>query len=195
MSKQEFFANFSGTRTRTHNPKVAGSSPAPAIKKALFGCLFVLKVSGIRTRTHNSRVAGSSPNTAMFLLRSDVLAYHRHESLYMRLSRKWSKTFHSPATVTKYQKQISDPLFDRIDIHIEVPRVDYKKLSGNHLGESSESIRVRIQAARNVQLARFSKIESSNIIANADMRVGGSGRGVAIPPKADDWLSDYRQNC
>ena len=63
-------------------------------------------------------------------------------------------------------------MLDRIDIHIEVPRVDYEKLSGDRLGESSDSIRARVQAARNIQLARFSKLESSNIVANADMRVG-----------------------
>jgi len=63
-------------------------------------------------------------------------------------------------------------LLDRIDIHIEVPRVDYEKLSGDRMGETSESIRKRVQAARNIQLARFSNIESSNIVANADMRVG-----------------------
>jgi magnesium chelatase family protein len=74
--------------------------------------------------------------------------------------------------VTKYQKRISGPLLDRIDIHIEVPRVDYEKLSGDRMGESSESIRARVQAARNIQLERFSNIESSNIVANADMRVG-----------------------
>jgi predicted ATPase with chaperone activity len=37
--------------------------------------------------------------------------------------------------------RISGPLLDRIDIHIEVPRVDYEKLSGDRLGESSEAIR------------------------------------------------------
>ena len=42
--------------------------------------------------------------------------------------------------VTKYQKRISGPLLDRIDIHIEVPAMDYEKLSGDRLGESSESI-------------------------------------------------------
>jgi magnesium chelatase family protein len=76
------------------------------------------------------------------------------------------------AIVTKYQKRISGPLLDRIDIHIEVPRVDYEKLSSDRMGESSESIRTRVQAARNIQLARFSNIESSHIVANADMRVG-----------------------
>jgi magnesium chelatase family protein len=39
------------------------------------------------------------------------------------------------ALVTKYQRRISGPLLDRIDIHIEVPRVDYEKLSGDRVGE------------------------------------------------------------
>jgi magnesium chelatase family protein len=84
------------------------------------------------------------------------------------------------ALVTKYQKRISGPLLDRIDIHIEVPRVDYEKLSGDRVGESSEYIRARVQAARNIQQARFTKppsLFSTNgspwdIVCNADMRVG-----------------------
>jgi len=78
----------------------------------------------------------------------------------------------APAVVTKYQKRISDPLLDRIDIYIEVQRVDYEKLSGDRMGETSEAIRKRVQAARNIQLARFTNIQSSNMVANADMRVG-----------------------
>ena len=57
-------------------------------------------------------------------------------------------------------------------IHIEVPRVDYEKLSGDRMGETSESIRARVQAASNIQLTRFANIELSNIVCNADMRVG-----------------------
>jgi len=84
------------------------------------------------------------------------------------------------AMVTKYQKRISGPLLDRIDIHIEVPRVDYEKLSGDRIGESSECIRARVQAARNIQQARFTNPDSritnngssTDIICNADMRVG-----------------------
>jgi magnesium chelatase family protein len=81
------------------------------------------------------------------------------------------------AVVTKYQKRISGPLLDRIDIHIEVPRVDYEKLSGDRVGESSGSIRARVQAARNIQTKRYSSIRNSNtgllnIVCNADMRVG-----------------------
>ena len=76
----------------------------------------------------------------------------------------------APAVVTKYQKRISGPLLDRIDIHIEVPRVDYEKLSGDRLGETSESIQKRVQAARDVQNQRF--VDVTDIICNADMRVG-----------------------
>ena len=86
---------------------------------------------------------------------------------------------HAPVVVTKYQKRISGPLLDRIDIHIEVPRVDYEKLSGNKVNKSSNAIRQRVQKARNIQQARFtnpdsrlSKTESSNIISNADMHIG-----------------------
>lgn len=77
----------------------------------------------------------------------------------------------APADVTKYQKRISEPLLDRIDIHIEVPRVDYEKLSGDRMGETSESIRKRVQAARNIQQQHFASSQS-DIICNADMRVG-----------------------
>jgi magnesium chelatase family protein len=85
----------------------------------------------------------------------------------------------APAAVTKYQKRISGPLLDRIDIHVEVPRVDYEKLSGDRLGETSEAIRKRVQAARDIQSARFTNPSTisgqrsqSAIVCNADMRVG-----------------------
>ena len=75
--------------------------------------------------------------------------------------------------VTKYQKRISGPLFDRIDIHLEVPRMDYEKLSGAGMRESSESIRAGVRTARDIQRARFSKPDSKHpIYCNAEMRVG-----------------------
>ena len=78
----------------------------------------------------------------------------------------------APAVVAKYQKRIPGTLLDRINIYIEAPRVYYEKLSGDRMGETSEPIRKRVQAARNIKLARFANIESSNIVVNADMRVG-----------------------
>ncbi|MEJ5223585.1 MAG: ATP-binding protein, partial [Anaerolineales bacterium] len=77
----------------------------------------------------------------------------------------------APAAVTKYQKRISGPMLDRIDIHIDVPRVDYDKLSSDRLGEPSAVIRQRVQAARERQSRRFAGLKSAGVVCNADMRV------------------------
>jgi len=68
----------------------------------------------------------------------------------------------SSAMVTKYQKRISGPLLDRIDIHIEVPRLEYEKLSDARLGEPSAVIRARIEAAREIQRQRFKSAPAKN---------------------------------
>jgi magnesium chelatase family protein len=73
----------------------------------------------------------------------------------------------SNVVVTKYQKRISGPLLDRIDIHVEVPRVEYEKLSDHRLGEPSEVIRQRVEAARQVQRERFA---GTGLVCNADMQ-------------------------
>jgi magnesium chelatase family protein len=57
-------------------------------------------------------------------------------------------------------------LLDRIDIHIEVPRVEYEKLSDDRLGEPSQAIRERVEAAREQQRGRF---EGTRLLTNADM--------------------------
>jgi magnesium chelatase family protein len=72
----------------------------------------------------------------------------------------------SMTMVTRYQKRISGPLLDRIDIHVEVPRVDYEKLSSDRLGEPSSAVRARVEAARKRQRARF---EGTPLTCNADM--------------------------
>ena len=73
-------------------------------------------------------------------------------------------------TVTRYQKRISGPMLDRIDIHIEVPRVDFEKLSDSRRGESSDAIRARVEVARQRQRARFAGL-NNGVMTNADMRV------------------------
>ena len=57
--------------------------------------------------------------------------------------------------MARYQKRLSGPLLDRIDIHVEVPRVEYEKLADRGRGEPSAAIRARVEAARQVQRARF----------------------------------------
>ena len=92
----------------------------------------------------------------------------------------------APAVVTKYQKRISGPLLDRIDIHIEVPRVDYEKLSGNKLGETSETIRKRVQTARDIQNHRFAN--STDIVCNADMRIGEVRQFCQLQPEGQSLM-------
>ncbi|KAB8141307.1 YifB family Mg chelatase-like AAA ATPase [Chloroflexia bacterium SDU3-3] len=75
----------------------------------------------------------------------------------------------SPASVARYQKRVSGPLMDRIDIHVEVPRINYDKLSGGRVGEASERIRERVIAARQRQAERF---RGTRLLTNADMGPG-----------------------
>jgi magnesium chelatase family protein len=72
----------------------------------------------------------------------------------------------SSASVRKYLMKISGPLMDRIDIHIEVPRLKYDELTNYRPGEKSESIRRKVEKSRQIQLERF---KDENIYANADM--------------------------
>ena len=72
----------------------------------------------------------------------------------------------SMSMVTRYQKRISGPLLDRIDIHLEVPRVEYEKLSDDRLGEPSAAIRARVEAARQRQRERFA---GTGLACNANM--------------------------
>ena len=77
----------------------------------------------------------------------------------------------SMQTISRYQKRISGPLLDRIDIHVEVPRVDVEKLTADRLGETSEAIRTRVEAAREHQRARFAvgAVREPSLLCNADM--------------------------
>ncbi|HEY0753414.1 MAG TPA: YifB family Mg chelatase-like AAA ATPase [Ktedonobacteraceae bacterium] len=72
----------------------------------------------------------------------------------------------SATSITRYQKRISGPLLDRIDIHIEVPRIDYEKLADKRKAEDSATIRARVQAAREHQLQRLA---GTRLTSNAEM--------------------------
>ena len=61
----------------------------------------------------------------------------------------------SPPQIEKYRQRISGPLLDRIDIHVEVPLVEYRELAGDVTGESSSCVRQRVEGARERQLERF----------------------------------------
>jgi magnesium chelatase family protein len=72
----------------------------------------------------------------------------------------------SVGEITRYQKKLSGPLLDRIDIFLDVPHVDYEKLTESRLAEASEEVRRRIKAAHITQLERF---QNTELKCNADM--------------------------
>lgn len=72
----------------------------------------------------------------------------------------------SPASIIKYQRKISGPILDRIDLHVEVPRIKFEKLTEESSGEKSKEIRIRVEKARKMQEERFS---SSKTITNSEM--------------------------
>jgi magnesium chelatase family protein len=63
----------------------------------------------------------------------------------------------TPPMIQRYVSKVSGPLLDRIDIHIEVPAVQYKELRGGHSAEGSAEIRARVLAARERQFLRFAQ--------------------------------------
>jgi magnesium chelatase family protein len=68
--------------------------------------------------------------------------------------------------IRQYQGKISGPLLDRIDLHIEVPSVKYRALSGKEMGESSATIKTRVNLTRERQQKRFG---NSGVLVNARM--------------------------
>lgn len=75
----------------------------------------------------------------------------------------------SMVAVQRYQSRISGPLLDRIDIHVDVARVPFEKLSGLDGGEPSANLRRRVERARLRQQDRFAQLGKVNIVVNGDM--------------------------
>jgi magnesium chelatase family protein len=71
--------------------------------------------------------------------------------------------------VTRYQKRLSGPVMDRIDLHLLVPRVEFGKLEGQVLGETTAAIRARVFAARKKQWSRAPP--GSTATCNAEMNL------------------------
>jgi magnesium chelatase family protein len=72
----------------------------------------------------------------------------------------------APGQVERYRQRISGPLLDRIDIHVEVPAVEFKELASQETAEPSADIRVRVESARAIQQKRY----HGSTTCNARMR-------------------------
>ena len=73
----------------------------------------------------------------------------------------------TPTAILRYHSRLSGPLLDRIDIHVDVPRVEYDKLMDNEQAEPSATVRERVEIARQIQQERF--VDFPQLYSNADI--------------------------
>lgn len=76
----------------------------------------------------------------------------------------------SPQKVERYLSRVSGPLLDRIDLHVEVPPVEFSQLTSGQKGESSAAIRARVNKARKIQLERY---RNTGIFCNSGLTPSG----------------------
>ena len=119
----------------------------------------------------------------------------------------------TPAQIFKYQKKVSGPLLDRIDLHIEVPRLPYEKLAGSSANETSAEIKQRVEKARALQAERFKKSKTNSemnllelkehcqlgepeqeLMRQAMKRYGFSGRSLHRILKVARTIADLSEN-
>lgn len=119
----------------------------------------------------------------------------------------------TPNQIRNYRSKISGPLLDRIDIHVEVPAIEYKDLSSASTGEISEVIRKMVKDVRSIQQNRFKKCqfktnarmsskmireyckldsEAETILQQAMMQLGLSARGYTKILKVARTIADMR---
>lgn len=97
----------------------------------------------------------------------------------------------SNGTASRYLNKVSGPLLDRLDIHIEVPPVDYDDLSAKTKAESSAEIKKRVDAARAIQRKRFA---GTSTTCNAKMTPAQTREFCTVTPKAEELLKRAFEN-
>ncbi|MBW3623207.1 MAG: YifB family Mg chelatase-like AAA ATPase [Armatimonadetes bacterium] len=93
----------------------------------------------------------------------------------------------SAVQVERYLSRLSGPLLDRIDLHVEVPRIPHEELMGRAPAEPSTCIRERVRAARDRQRGRFTSDPNSKTLTNAQM-TSKELRRHAVPDAAGESL-------
>ena len=91
----------------------------------------------------------------------------------------------SPRDVRRYHARVSGPLLDRIDIIVEVPALDFDELTEPSAGESSETIRARVNAARAVQRARYG---DDTTATNAHMGPRALAQFCTLSPECEQLM-------
>jgi len=125
-----------------------------------------------------SRVSGSVTYSASFMLVPAMnpcpCGYYTHPT---------KERSCSPSTITRYQKRISGPLLDRVDVFVEVPAVEYEQLVEDQQSEDSRRPRLRVEEAREIQGARF-KNAASFVTPRWAQPKSGSTAPWTIAPRA-----------
>jgi magnesium chelatase family protein len=92
----------------------------------------------------------------------------------------------TPTMIARYQGRLSGPLLDRIDLHVDVPRVEYDKLMSDERAETSAAVRQRVESAREHQRKRFAG--RAGLYANSDMGVSEIQQLCYLSPEAKQLL-------
>jgi magnesium chelatase family protein len=97
-----------------------------------------------------------------------------------------------PKCAQEYQDKISGPIFDRIDLHVDVPAVPPLDLARTQAGESSAVVAARVQAARDIQTARYAAFEQAHrpIRTNADAEGEVLQEAVQLESTAQSLIED-----
>ena len=133
-----------------------------------------------------SRVAGTIQLPAKFML---IAARNPCPCGYS--NDPYSRCTCSPMQIINYNKKISGPLLDRIDLHIDVPKIKFEKLQSTEPAESSEKIRERVNAARQIQNQRF---ENMGIFCNSEMSTQLIKEFCAVDSESQDLLRQAVEN-
>lgn len=92
--------------------------------------------------------------------------------------------------IIKYRKKISGPLLDRIDIQIEVPQIIHEKLASQTVSENSESVKKRVEKARNIQKERF---RDENLFTNSEMNQPQIQKYCALNKESQNLLKEITE--
>lgn len=133
-----------------------------------------------------SRAAGSLDFPAKFILLASMNPCPC--GYYGDLKRQCSC---AAGQIASYRKKISGPILDRIDMHLEVPRLDIDKLSNEALGESSSAVKNRVEKARRIQFERF---REEKIFTNSEMSSEKARESCRSTPEAKSILNNAIKN-
>jgi len=127
-----------------------------------------------------SRAQGSLTFPAQFLM---VAAMNPCPCGYLNDTLK--ECICAPSQIIRYKRKLSGPLLDRIDLHIEVPRLKYEEMAKESLGETSKTVRERVSKVREIQSARF---KNERILTNREMSIRHIKKYCALDETAEKMM-------